>query len=71
MKRSELLARMNLQIPAAAQIRVVVCSDVKNEADDPFAVAHHLLTPSFDVRGVIATHFEGKAGAGTSMERCV
>lgn len=69
MKRSELLAKMNLQIPEAAQIRVVVCSDVKNEADDPFAVAHHLLTPSFDVRGVIATHFEGKAGAGTSMEQ--
>ena len=30
MKRSKLLARMNLQIPAAAQIRVVVCSDVKD-----------------------------------------
>ena len=54
MKRSELLARMDLQIPAAAQIRVIVCSDVANEADDPFAVVHHLLTPAFDVRGVFS-----------------
>ena len=69
MKRSELLARMDLQIPAAAQIRVIVCSDVANEADDPFAVVHHLLTPAFDVRGVIAAHFEGKSGDGTSMEQ--
>ena len=69
MKRSELLARMDLQIPAAAQIRVIVCSDVANEADDPFAVVHHLLTPAFDVRGVIAAHFEGKSGDGTSREQ--
>lgn len=70
MKRSDWLARMGLQLPAAAQIRVIVCSDVKNEADDPFAVVHHLLTPSFDVRGVIACHFESKAsGSHTTMER--
>ena len=50
MERGERLARMGLQIPAAAQVRVVLCSDVKIEADDAFAVVHHLLTPSFDVR---------------------
>lgn len=70
MKRSDWLARMGLQIPSEAQIRVVVCSDVSNEADDPFAVLHHLLTPSFDVRGIVAAHFESKApGSRTTMEK--
>lgn len=70
MKRNELLARMGLQVPPEAQIRVVICSDVRNEADDPFAVLHHLLTPTFDVRGIIATHFESKApGTRTTMEQ--
>ncbi|PWM58673.1 MAG: nucleoside hydrolase [Subdoligranulum variabile] len=70
MERGERLARMGLQIPAAAQVRVVLCSDVKNEADDAFAVVHHLLTPSFDVRGIIALHFESKSpGSLTTMER--
>lgn len=69
MKRSELLARMGLTTPPQAQIRVVACSDVSNEADDPFALAHHLLTPTFDVRGVIASHFAGKAPGEDTMEQ--
>ncbi len=39
------------------RIRVIVLSDAKNEADDAFAIVHALLTPSFDVRGIIAGHF--------------
>lgn len=70
MKRAELLSRMGMRLPEARQIRVIVSSDVKNEADDPFAVMHQLLTPSFDVRGVVAAHFESKApGSGTTMEQ--
>lgn len=70
MKRNDWLARMGLQLPPQAQIRVVVCSDVSNEADDPFAVLHHLLTPSFDVRGIVAAHFESKApGSRATMEQ--
>lgn len=37
--------------------RVIIDSDVKNEADDQFAVVHALLSPTLDVRGVIPTHF--------------
>jgi len=37
--------------------RVIVDSDVKNEADDQFAVVHALLSPTLDVRGVIPAHF--------------
>lgn len=70
MKRKEILERMGIQLPMNRQIRVIVSSDVKNEADDQFAVIHQLLTPIFDVRGVVAAHFETKAPAkGTTMEK--
>ena len=69
MKRSDLLNRIGITPPPASRIRLIVDTDAKNEADDPFAIMHHLLTPVFDVRGIIATHFEQKAGyTGQSME---
>ncbi|ROQ64154.1 inosine-uridine nucleoside N-ribohydrolase [Rathayibacter sp. PhB152] len=37
--------------------RVIVVSDVANEADDQFAVVHALLSPSLDIRGIVASHF--------------
>lgn len=46
-------------------LRIVILSDAANEADDAFAIAHALLTPSFDVRGIVAQHF----GAEGSVER--
>jgi len=45
----------------AKQVRVIISSDAKNEADDDFAVAHALLTPTFDVRGLIAAHYQRTA----------
>ena len=69
MKRSEILARIGVAPPPAARIRLLVDTDAKNEADDQYAIMHHLLTPLFDVRGIIAAHFEQKAGyTGQSME---
>lgn len=47
---------------ANASARVIILSDVANEADDSFAIAHALLTPSFDVRAIVAQHF-GVAGS--------
>ncbi|MEY8326090.1 nucleoside hydrolase [Lachnospiraceae bacterium 54-11] len=60
MKREEILSRLGYHVPENKKVRVIVSSDVKNEADDQFAIIHHLLTPSFDVRGIIAAHFEGR-----------
>ena len=37
--------------------RVVIDTDAKNEADDQFAIVHALLSPTLDVRGLIAAHF--------------
>lgn len=45
------------KVPENKKIRVIVHTDCKNEADDQFAVAHHLMTPRFDVRGIVAAHF--------------
>jgi purine nucleosidase len=39
------------------QRRVLVNSDVKNEADDQFAIVHALLSPTLEVRGIIPAHF--------------
>jgi purine nucleosidase len=40
-----------------AQRRVIINTDAKNEADDQFAIVHALLSPIFDIRGLIAAHF--------------
>lgn len=46
--------------------RVIIDSDVKNEADDQFAVVHALLSPTLDIRGIIPAHF-GDERSTTSM----
>ena len=38
-------------VPENKKVRVIVHTDCKNEADDQYAVAHHLMTPRFDVKG--------------------
>ena len=45
-------------VPEQKKLRVIVHTDCKNEADDQFALAHHIMTPKFDVRGIIAGHFD-------------
>lgn len=39
------------------RLRVIVDTDAANEADDQFAIVHALLTPTFDLRGIIPAHF--------------
>ena len=58
MKREEVLKRLGFTVPDCKKKRVIIASDVNCEADDPFAIMHHLLTPSFEVKGIIACHFE-------------
>lgn len=48
----------DFKVPSQKQIRMIVHTDCKNEADDQYALAHHLMTPKFEVRGIIAGHFE-------------
>lgn len=39
------------------RIRVIINTDAKNEADDQYAIVHGLLTPCFDLHGIIPAHF--------------
>lgn len=52
-------------VPEHKRVRVIVSTDAACEADDPFAIAHALLSPKLDVKAVVAEHF---AHPG-SMER--
>ncbi len=45
-------------VPEEKKKRVILHTDFLNEADDPFAVAHALMTPSFSVERLIAGHFD-------------
>lgn len=58
MKRKEVLKRLGFSVPGIKKKRVIICSDIAAEADDHFAIAHHLLTPTEDVVGIVAGNFE-------------
>jgi len=47
-------------VPEQKRVRMIVHTDCKNEADDQFALAHHLMTPKFKIEGIIAGHFNLK-----------
>jgi purine nucleosidase len=47
--------------------RVIINTDAKNEADDQYAIVHGLLTPSFELHGIIPAHF-GSLKSKTSLK---
>ncbi|MCC7369055.1 MAG: nucleoside hydrolase [Chloroflexi bacterium] len=48
---------MDIPFPPEHRARVIVNTDAKNEADDQFAIVQALLTPSFEIPGIIPAHF--------------
>lgn len=62
MRREEILSKLKFSVPVKKRKRVIVHADICNEADDPFAMIHHLLTPSEEVEGIIAGHNEWLMG---------
>ena len=58
MKREEILSKLGYTVPECKKRRVIVVSDINCEADDPFAIMHHMLTPSIELKGIIACHYE-------------
>lgn len=52
-------------VPEGKQVRVIVDTDAACECDDQYAIAHALMSPKVEVRGVIAEHFREPG----SMER--
>jgi inosine-uridine nucleoside N-ribohydrolase len=51
-------SRLLFKVPDTKRVRMIVYTDCKNEADDQFALAHHLMTPKFIVTGIVAGHFD-------------
>lgn len=45
------------QVPVNKRIRVIIDTDAYAEGDDQFAILHALLTPKFDVVGLVAEQF--------------
>lgn len=39
------------------KIRIIICSDAKNETDDQYALVHAMLTNKFIIKGLVAGHF--------------
>jgi purine nucleosidase len=56
------------KVPANKKVRVIIDTDAYAEADDQFAIVHALLTPKFDVVGIIAEQF-GNYNYENSMEK--
>jgi hypothetical protein len=47
----------DVPFPPETKKRVIVNTDAKNEADDQYAIVHAVLTPSFDLHGIIPAHY--------------
>jgi purine nucleosidase len=42
------------------RVRVIINTDAKNEADDQYAIVHAILTPMFELHGIVPAHFGDK-----------
>ncbi|WP_166240943.1 nucleoside hydrolase [Paenibacillus turpanensis] len=58
---------MEIRIPDEKKTRVIINTDAKNEVDDQFAIVHAVLTPSFELHGIIPAHF-GDRKSATSLK---
>src|SRR5258708_5366582 len=52
----------------AKKSRVILNTDAKNEADDQYAIVHAILTPSFDLHGIISAHFGDRKSATSQRD---
>lgn len=55
-------------VPKNKRVRIIIDTDAYAEGDDQFALVHALLTPKFDVVGIIAEQF-GTRDGDDSMEK--
>lgn len=69
MSRVQVLKKLGYETPMKRQKRVIIHSDIANEADDVYAIMHHLLTPSEHVLGIIAAHHEYAASVLPEVAR--
>lgn len=56
------------QVPANKQVKVIIDTDAKNEADDQYAIAHALMSPKLKIQGIVAAHFSKRRTNESMME---
>lgn len=54
-------------LPSEKRYRLILNTDAKNEADDQFTIVHAILTPTFELHGIIPAHF-GTVKSKTSLK---
>lgn len=57
-----MLRQKPLEFPSERFIRVIADTDCACECDDQYCIAHMLMTPRFDVRGIVAEQFGTQEG---------
>ena len=63
-----MLKRRPLTFPTDKTIRVIADTDCNCECDDQFCIAHMLMTPRFEVRGIVAEHYAQENSEQDSYE---
>ena len=58
---------LRYDVPEEKRIRVIVDTDAACEADDPFAIAHALMTKKFEVKAITAEHFVTEGSVEKSL----
>ncbi len=56
--------KMPFEVPEKKQIRVIINSDAKCEADDQYAIVHAILSPRLQIKGLIGAHFGTRSATG-------
>lgn len=49
---------LDYTVPDKKRLRVIIDTDAACEADDPFAIAHALISRKLEVRAILAEHFD-------------
>jgi inosine-uridine nucleoside N-ribohydrolase len=57
---------MPFEVPKEKQIRLIINTDAKCEADDQYAIVHAILSPRLQIKGIIGAHFGTRSA--TAME---
>ena len=60
--------RYAYEVPEDKKVRVIIDSDTACEADDPFAIAHALMSPKLIVRAIVAEHFAAPGSMQASFD---
>jgi inosine-uridine nucleoside N-ribohydrolase len=59
---------LDYEVPEYKRLRVIIDTDAACEADDPFAIAHALLSKKLEVQAIFAEHFAAPGSMEKSYE---